>query len=90
MSKKKTAEQLQMEADKLAEQLKKARAEAKKAKRLEDAERSRIELEKRKQEALELIEISKKCKLQSGCSIYEYLVSQRNAKKRIRFAKIVR
>ena len=30
MSKKKTAEQLQMEADKLAEQLKKARAEAKK------------------------------------------------------------
>ena len=75
MSKKKTAEQLQMEADKLAEQLKKARAEAKKAKRLEDAERSRIELEKRKQE------ISKKCKLQSGCSIYEYLVSQRNAKK---------
>lgn len=52
MSKKKTAEQLQMEADKLAEQLKKARAEAKKAKRLEDAERSRIELEKRKQEAI--------------------------------------
>lgn len=70
---KKTSEQLELEIAKAKESLK----ELQKAKRIKDrqdkAEREKIERQKRINEAVELIEYSKECNLQSGQTIYDYL-----------------
>lgn len=59
MARRKSVEELQAKADRLEEQLKVARAEARKAKQIEDAKRRKAEEAERTKEALKLIEISK-------------------------------
>lgn len=59
MARRKSVEELQAKADRLEEQLKVARAEARKAKQIEDAKRRKAEEAERTKEALQLIEISK-------------------------------
>ncbi len=81
MAKRRTAAELQAEADRLGEQLKKVKREANKARKLEEAERTRIQLEKDKQDALELMQIAQELKLADGSTFYFYLVQERNKRK---------
>lgn len=81
MARKKSVEELQAKADKLQEQLKQARAEARKAKQLEDAKRKKAEEAERTKEALKLIDVSKTVYITvktakdetESITVYEYL-----------------
>lgn len=81
MARKKSVEELQAKADKLQEQLKQARAEARKAKQLEDAKRKKLEEAERTKEALQLIEVARQTAIttrtengeKESISIYEFL-----------------
>ena len=81
MARKKSIEELQARTAKLQEQLKQAKAEERKAKQLEEAKRKKEEREKEMQEALKLIDISKRLNInvtnengeRESISIYERL-----------------
>ena len=86
MARKKSIEELQARTAKLQEQLKQAKAEERKARQLEEAKRKKEEHERAVQEALQLIEISKKVTItghnENGekevITVYEFL--KRNCK----------
>lgn len=86
MARTKSVEELRAKTLKLEEQLKKARAEERKARQLEEAKRKKEEHERAVQEALQLIEISKKVTItghnENGekevLTVYEFL--KRNCK----------
>lgn len=86
MARTKSVEELRAKTLKLEEQLKKARAEERKARQLEEAKRKKEEHERAVQEALQLIEISKKVTItghnENGekevITVYEFL--KRNCK----------
>ena len=70
---KKTSKQLELEIAKVKENLKELQKEKRIQERQEKAEREKIERQRRINEAVELIEYSKECQLQSGQTMYEYL-----------------
>ena len=86
MARTKSVEELRAKTLKLEEQLKKARAEERKARQLEESKRKKEEHERAVQEALQLIEISKKVTItghnENGekevLTVYEFL--KRNCK----------
>lgn len=75
-TKKKTAAELQSEADKLAEKLKQVREEARKARKVEKLKAEREKFEREKLEAYNLIQVAKTSKIDcngQSVTIYEYL-----------------
>lgn len=70
---KKTSEQLELEIAKVKESLKELQKAKRIQERQEKAEHEKIERQRRINEAVELIEYSKECQLQSGQTMYEYL-----------------
>lgn len=70
------SEQLQAQADALAEKLKEVRKEARKARRIEKAKAEKERIAKEKEEAYELIQLAKQHTITAGdrkLSVYDFL-----------------
>lgn len=86
MATKKTSVELRSEADKLQERLTALRKEARKAERAEKAKAQREQREREKEEAVKLIDISKKLSMivrnengeKESVSVYEFLKREMN------------
>lgn len=79
------SEQLQAQADALAEKLKEVRKEARKARRIEKAKAEKERIAQEKEEAYDLIQIAKQTDITVGenrkVSVYEFLKERKAQQK---------